>query len=165
MSAGYKLRDGYRVADEWEGRFACTLPDAELTWWDLDAGSPQELAEGMARCRECPISGQCLDEAVRKRETGVFGGRVVIVGKVTPLAKWLGRRKGQDMRPREVVGHRECPACGERFEVVAPKYAQKWCDACKIPETNRASVRRAIRSRRRRSEVAARTLEAEQPSA
>lgn len=165
MSAGYRLRDGYRVSEEWEGRFACTLPDAELTWWDLDAGSPQELAEGMSRCRACPIVDQCLKEAVRKKETGVFGGRAVLAGVVTPLAKWLSRRKGQHVRMNQVVGRRKCAGCGETFEIVAPRYAQKWCDECRVRETNRASARRSVRSRQRRAEVAARTLEAEQPSA
>lgn len=158
MGAKPTRRGGYQVAEDWEGRFACTLPGAQLAWWDLDHGTPQELASGMRRCRECPIATQCLEEAIRKRESGVFGGRVVVAGSVKPLARWLARRLGKrpGISAGTVVGQRNCEACGTEFDVIAPAYPVKFCGPCRALVTSRAS---AERSARRRAQIAARALE------
>lgn len=158
MGAGYRIRACYRVARSWGGRPACTSP-GPLERWDIDHGSPRQLAEGMAQCRDCPIVGQCLAEAVQRKETGVFGGRVVVEGRITPLARWLARRA--DPTPRiapVVVDRRVCLNCGEEFDVIAPRFGLKRCDPCRGP-------RQLARSRRRRAEVSARALGASQASA
>lgn len=54
----------------WVDQAACRGTDPEL-FFPL---GHKQLADALAVCRSCPVQGDCLDDAVRRGERGVWGG-------------------------------------------------------------------------------------------
>jgi WhiB family transcriptional regulator, redox-sensing transcriptional regulator len=55
----------------WTDRAACRGTDTEIFF----PANPDEEAEALSICATCPVRAQCLDYAVRNRETyGIWGG-------------------------------------------------------------------------------------------
>ena len=55
----------------WTDRAACEGTDTEIFY----PSTPDEEAEALSICATCPVRAQCLDYAVRNRETyGIWGG-------------------------------------------------------------------------------------------
>ena len=64
----------------WRARAACQGVDPELFFPETTDGAPdeplvrQQVAAAKAVCRRCPVSEQCLDEALERLPHGVAGG-------------------------------------------------------------------------------------------
>jgi len=70
-----RLPFGRRLLSAWREHAACTGYDPVL--WDPD--STEEVQRmGVRICRQCPVRQQCLTEALRHREVGVWGGKTDI---------------------------------------------------------------------------------------
>lgn len=55
----------------WTEQAACRGTDIEIFY----AATPAEEAEALSICASCPVRAQCLDYAIRNRETyGIWGG-------------------------------------------------------------------------------------------
>ena len=55
----------------WTERAACRGTDTEIFY----PVTPDEEAEALSICATCPVRAQCLDYAIRNRETyGIWGG-------------------------------------------------------------------------------------------
>jgi WhiB family redox-sensing transcriptional regulator len=55
----------------WTARAACRGADTEIFY----PASHDEEAEALALCATCPVRAQCLEDALRNREThGIWGG-------------------------------------------------------------------------------------------
>jgi WhiB family redox-sensing transcriptional regulator len=55
----------------WTDRAACRGTDTEIFF----PANAEEEAEALSICATCPVRAQCLDYAVRNRETyGIWGG-------------------------------------------------------------------------------------------
>ena len=55
----------------WTQQAACRGADTEIFY----PASPDEEAEALSICATCPVRAQCLDYAIRNRETyGIWGG-------------------------------------------------------------------------------------------
>ncbi len=56
---------------DWTQRAACRGVDTEIFY----PASPEQEAEALGICATCPVRAQCLDFAVRNKETyGIWGG-------------------------------------------------------------------------------------------
>jgi len=63
-------------ADDWRHRAACRGEDPEL-FFPIGTSGPalEQVEQAKAVCRRCPVSEQCLAEALRRREMyGIWGG-------------------------------------------------------------------------------------------
>lgn len=70
--------------------------DADL-WF---AERPRLLAVAQARCAGCPVSEACLAGALERAEPwGVWGGRIVVDGRVVPAKRGRGRPPRADRVP------------------------------------------------------------------
>jgi WhiB family transcriptional regulator, redox-sensing transcriptional regulator len=66
----------------------CHRHDPDL-WF---AESPAELERAKALCRPCPVQRECLTGALRRQEPfGVWGGQIVLSGRVVPRKRGRGR--------------------------------------------------------------------------
>jgi len=55
----------------WTDQAACRGTETEIFY----PSSPEEEAEALSICATCPVRAQCLDYAIRNRETyGIWGG-------------------------------------------------------------------------------------------
>ena len=55
----------------WTDQAACRGTDTEIFY----PVTPDEEAEALSICATCPVRAQCLDYAIRNRETyGIWGG-------------------------------------------------------------------------------------------
>ena len=55
----------------WTQRAACRGTDTDIFF----PASPEEEAEALSICATCPVRAQCLEHAIRNRETyGIWGG-------------------------------------------------------------------------------------------
>ena len=55
----------------WTAQAACRGLDTETFF----GTTPEEAAEALAVCAVCPVRAQCLESAIRNRETsGIWGG-------------------------------------------------------------------------------------------
>jgi WhiB family redox-sensing transcriptional regulator len=55
----------------WTDQAACSGTDTEIFY----PSSHEEEAEALSICATCPVRAQCLDYAIRNRETyGIWGG-------------------------------------------------------------------------------------------
>lgn len=59
----------------------CAEPPAEPAWFDSDAG-PAAHARAKRVCAGCPTRAGCLDEGVAGGGSGVFGGLLLIDGRL-----------------------------------------------------------------------------------
>ncbi|HZC73213.1 MAG TPA: WhiB family transcriptional regulator [Jatrophihabitans sp.] len=86
-------RPGDREAIDGIGKRApldlpCHRHDPNL-WF---AEAPHELEFAKALCRPCPVRQACLAGALRRKEpSGVWGGEIVIAGRVVPRKRPRGR--------------------------------------------------------------------------
>ncbi|WP_017541811.1 MULTISPECIES: WhiB family transcriptional regulator [Nocardiopsis] len=56
------------------------------------AESPADVEAAKAVCRTCPFREQCLADALERREPwGVWGGELLVAGKVVPRKRPRGR--------------------------------------------------------------------------
>ena len=68
------------MSDEWRGLAACKEADPSIFFpYDPDTDEPLEIEETSAAakawCSMCPVSEECLEEALDKREQrGIWGG-------------------------------------------------------------------------------------------
>ena len=66
----------------------CHLHDPDL-WF---AESPGDLDRAKALCATCPVRTACLAGAIRRNEPyGVWGGEILLQGKVIPFKRGRGR--------------------------------------------------------------------------
>lgn len=66
----------------------CHLHDPDL-WF---AEAPADLEYAKMLCRDCPVQQACLAGALRRKEPyGVWGGEIVIEGRVIPRKRPRGR--------------------------------------------------------------------------
>lgn len=55
----------------WTDRAACAGTDTEVFY----PANPEQEAEALSICAICPVRAQCLEYAIRSRETyGIWGG-------------------------------------------------------------------------------------------
>ena len=72
----FKVNHGPRLADfdftprDWAQQAACV--DADPEWFFAD--QPADQARALAFCRRCPVAVECLQEGVRSRSDGIWGG-------------------------------------------------------------------------------------------
>jgi WhiB family redox-sensing transcriptional regulator len=63
------------TAPAWQERAACRDVDPDLFFpVSTDGRSLAQAAEAQAVCSLCPVDRECLDFALRRRESGVWGG-------------------------------------------------------------------------------------------
>ncbi|MDA0562966.1 WhiB family transcriptional regulator [Streptomonospora sp. S1-112] len=80
-----------------------TFGDAEIlcrTEPDLFfAEAPADVEAAKAICQDCPVREQCLADALERREPwGVWGGQLLVAGKVVPRKRPRGRPR-KDAEP------------------------------------------------------------------
>ncbi len=70
------------------------------------AEHPEPLAVAQARCARCPLRDGCLAGALERREPwGVWGGRILVDGRVVATKRGRGRpRRSSRPAVRELVG-------------------------------------------------------------
>lgn len=79
----------------WEARAACATVD-EATARRFFSDELTDIASALHICAACPVRTECLETALaRKEQWGVWGGQLIVAGKLTPQK----RRRG---RPRKV---------------------------------------------------------------
>jgi len=63
------------LADDWRHRAACRGEDPEL-FFPIGTSGPAllQVEQAKAVCRRCSVAEQCLAEALRRREYGIWGG-------------------------------------------------------------------------------------------
>jgi len=63
------------LADDWRHRAACRGEDPEL-FFPIGTSGPAllQVEQAKAVCRRCTVAEQCLAEALRRREYGIWGG-------------------------------------------------------------------------------------------
>jgi WhiB family redox-sensing transcriptional regulator len=76
------------------------------------AEGPPELELAKSLCGPCPVRPACLAGALRRKEPyGVWGGEIVISGRVVPRKRGRGRPRKE---PAAVPLNRRRPAPGQR---------------------------------------------------
>ncbi|HUF32924.1 MAG TPA: WhiB family transcriptional regulator [Acidimicrobiales bacterium] len=61
-----------------------------------------DIARAKHICSGCPVQGRCLNEAIERREPwGVWGGELLVNGRILPQKRRRGRPPKQ--RPAEVI--------------------------------------------------------------
>lgn len=56
------------------------------------AEAPADIEAAKEVCRDCPVKEQCLDDALERREPwGVWGGELLVAGKVVERKRPRGR--------------------------------------------------------------------------
>ena len=65
----------HRSPRHWRSRALCLLFDPEI-WFPIGSTGPAraQTIEAKTVCGVCPVQGPCLDWAVRKGESGIWGG-------------------------------------------------------------------------------------------
>jgi WhiB family redox-sensing transcriptional regulator len=82
----------------------CHVNDPDL-WF---AESPHHLARAKALCATCPVQRGCLAGALRRSEPcGVWGGEILLHGRVIPFKRGRGRPRSSE---RAAGGVAACPA-------------------------------------------------------
>lgn len=71
MAAPY-LVDEYGEAHSWDEYGLCNHDDA--AHWFADAGDHEARRHALDVCQRCPVRLPCLDEAIRRRFPGIWGG-------------------------------------------------------------------------------------------
>lgn len=85
--------DGQRAPVE-VGPLPCHREDPELFF----AESPAEVEQAKALCGDCPIREACLDAALERGEPwGVWGGQLLVQGRVVPRKRPRGRPRKNDV--------------------------------------------------------------------
>lgn len=90
---------------EWRTQAACRNDDTET--WFPETGERHLTRQAKAICAECPVSAECLNEALTDRiEYGIWGGKTVterrILGRKPPILRpKCGTRKGYETHRRE----------------------------------------------------------------
>ena len=73
----------------------CSKHDPDL-WF---AERPEVLSHAQALCAGCPVRAACLDGALLREEPwGVWGGEIVVHGRVVPGKRGRGRPR-KDLHP------------------------------------------------------------------
>lgn len=112
--------------DEWRKRASCRDHDPEL-WWPVGPNATTATREAKRICRACPVSGDCLTEALRTHEGyGIWGGktpkerdalakRKPPVGGGLQFAQRTHCAKGHELSGDNVItrsdGWRRCRTC------------------------------------------------------
>ncbi|MFM7224859.1 MAG: WhiB family transcriptional regulator [Actinomycetota bacterium] len=82
------------TADEdldWQADARCRTDGAPLTA-RFFSEQLDDIAAAKAFCAECPVRGQCLDTALRRREPwGVWGGELLVNGRIVANKRPRGR--------------------------------------------------------------------------
>ena len=107
---------------------ACTDPDVAALFYgggeEEEDGRSSIARKAIARCYACPALDECRDWAVRRRESGIWGG--------TTAAERETIRKGEFWWPR-VIGR--CPRCRDLFAKLTT--SQRYCSAtCRNTSTS-----------------------------
>ena len=77
-------------------RLPCHRHDPNL-WF---AESPDDLEIAKALCGPCPVRPACLAGALQRREpSGVWGGEIVVGGRVVPRKRPRGRPRKKPVEP------------------------------------------------------------------
>jgi WhiB family transcriptional regulator, redox-sensing transcriptional regulator len=94
QAAGYMPAARLATKASWRLAAACRPTDPELFFPPSESGKAREqIAEAKAICAGCPVRRQCLEFALRTRQThGIWGG-------LTELERRPGRRAMGDHRP------------------------------------------------------------------
>ncbi|OAA24921.1 WhiB family transcriptional regulator, redox-sensing transcriptional regulator [Frankia sp. EI5c] len=72
-----------------------------LPCWDVDpelffAESPADVESAKSVCVQCPVRPACLAAAINRAEPwGVWGGELVVTGRVVPRKRPRGRPRKQ----------------------------------------------------------------------
>jgi WhiB family redox-sensing transcriptional regulator len=92
--SGYATAARPATGASWRSAAACRSADPELFFPLSEFGkSLEQIAEAKAICIGCPVRRQCLEFALRTRQThGIWGG-------LTELERRPGRRAMGDHRP------------------------------------------------------------------
>lgn len=70
VNHGPRLADFDFTPRDWAQHAACV--DADPEWFFAD--QPADQARALEYCRRCPVAVECLQEGVRSRSDGIWGG-------------------------------------------------------------------------------------------
>jgi WhiB family redox-sensing transcriptional regulator len=91
-SEQYRPEDGFRTAQPlWWSRARCNDGAGTLTALFFSE-QLDDIALAKAICAKCPVADPCLQGALERREPwGVWGGQIILKGKVIPVKRKRGR--------------------------------------------------------------------------
>ena len=120
----------------WRDLAACVGVDSDVFFPSAPLGRPSEpdgYMQARLICGSCPVSAECLQDAVRhKSQVGMFGGW-------TPQERKRGRRQPPSpQRKQGTTKKKHCPSCGYMKPVTlfarrakSLDGRQSWCLQCK----------------------------------
>lgn len=96
--------------DEWRKRSRCAGLDTEAFYVTDEAHptrhlTPDELS-AIAVCNKCPVSGNCLNQALEKKEKGIWGG--------------MTTRQRNQLKRSGI--RRSCARCGSNKSTIITEY-------------------------------------------
>jgi WhiB family redox-sensing transcriptional regulator len=93
QASGYATAAWLAAGASWRSAAACRSADPELFFPISESGNAlEQIAEAKAICAGCPVRRQCLEFALRTRQThGIWGG-------LTELERYQSRRPMGDGR-------------------------------------------------------------------